>query len=60
MKIKLMQEGFSTEPACVQYLKTTPSVVQDIMKMEPSNSGMYFQCLDRDEVRTYQIKRRSI
>lgn len=60
VKIKLMQEGFSNKPACVQYLKDTPEVVNDIMKMEPNNIGMSFTCLDRDQVAYYKVKRQAI
>lgn len=60
VKIKLMQEGFESRPACIYYLQNTPSVINDIQKMEPNNTGMWFQCLDKDDVARYEIKRESI
>jgi len=60
VKIKLMQEGFSTKPSCIYYLKNTPSVVNDIQILEPGNNGMWFQCLDTDDVARYKIKRQAI
>jgi len=60
VKIKLMQEGFSTKPSCVKYLKNSPSVVNDIQILEPANNGMWFQCLDTNDVARYKIKRQAI
>ena len=40
--------------------KQTPGIINDIMILEPSNTGMYFQCLDTDEVSRLKIKRKSI
>ena len=60
IEVKLMQQSFTSRKACINYLRETPSVVNDIMILEPRNTGMHFQCLDQNQVQTYQIKRRSI
>ena len=60
VKIKLMQDGFATKPACVSYLKENASVVNDIQILEPTNNGMWFECLDTNTVARYKIKRKSI
>ena len=60
IEIKLMQESFSSEVACIKYMRETPGIVNDIMIIEPSNTGMYFQCLDTESVARYKVKRKSI
>lgn len=60
IEIKQMQESFINKDACVKYMEETPGIINDIMILEPSNTGMYFQCLDTDEVSRLKIKRKSI
>ena len=60
IEIKAMQESFISKDACVKYMEQTPGIIDDIMILEPSNTGMYFQCLDTDEVSRLKIKRKSI
>lgn len=55
-----MQDGFATKPACISYLKENASVVNDIQILEPTNNGMWFECLDTNTVARYKIKRKSI
>ena len=55
-----MQESFTSEVACIKYMRETPGIVNDIMIIEPSNTGMYFQCLDTESVARYKVKRKSI
>ena len=60
IEIKQMQQIFKSRSACVKYMKDTPEIVNDIMKLNPTNTGMYFQCLDTNEVARYKVKRESI
>ena len=60
IEIKQMQESFINKDAFVKYMEETPGIINDIMILEPSNTGMYFQCLDTDEVSRLKIKRKSI
>ena len=60
IELKQMQESFINKDACVKYMEETPGIINDIMILEPSNTGMYFQCLDTDEVSRLKIKRKSI
>jgi hypothetical protein len=60
IEIKLMQESFDNKASCVKYMRETPGIVNDIMIIEPSNTGMYFQCLDTESVARYKVKRKSI
>jgi len=60
IKVKLMQEGFDTRASCLKYLKHTPSVINDIQLMEPHNNGMWFQCLDTNQVKEYAIQQQAI
>ncbi len=60
IEIKQMQESFNNKDACVKYIKETPGIINDIMILEPTNTGMYFQCLDTKEVARYKIKRQAI
>ena len=60
IEIKQMQESFINKDACVKYMEETPGIINDIMILEPSNTGMYFQCLDTDEVSRLKIKRKLI
>ena len=58
--IKQMTNSFSSKSACIQYLKDTPNIINDIMILAPDNTGMSFQCLDDKEVASYKLKRESI
>ena len=60
IEIKLMQESFTSKVACIKYMRETPGIVNDIMIIEPSNTGMYFQCLDTKSIARYKVKRKSI
>jgi len=60
IEIKQMQQIFESKTACVKYMKDTPEIINDIMKMNPNNTGMYFQCLNTNEIAQHQIKRESI
>jgi hypothetical protein len=60
IEIKQMTNSFNSKSACVQYLKDTPSIINDIMILAPTNTNMSFQCLDSKEVARYQLKRESI
>ena len=60
IEVKLMQQSFTSRITCINYLRETPSIVNDIMILEPRNTGMYFQCLDQNQIQIHQIKRRSI
>lgn len=60
VEIKQMQKIFTSKTACVKYMKDTPEIINDVMKMNPTNTGMYFQCLDTNEIAQYKIKRESI
>jgi len=60
IEIKQMQESFINKDACVKYMQATPGIINDIMILEPTNTGMYFQCLDTDVVSRLKIKRKSI
>ena len=60
IEIKQMQESFISKDACVKYMAQTPGIINDIMILEPTNTGMYFQCLDTNVVSRLQIKRKSI
>ena len=60
IEIKLLQESFDNKASCVKYMRETPGIVNDIMIIEPSNTGMYFQCLDTESVARYKVKRKSI
>ena len=58
--IKQMTNSFNSKSACVQYLKDKPNIINDIMILAPTNTGMSFQCLDSKQVARYQLKRESI
>ena len=60
IEIKLMQQSFTNEVACIKYMRETPGIVNDIQILEPRNTGMYFQCLDNEAVARYKVKRKSI
>ena len=60
IEIKLMQESFSSRPACVAYVRNNPDIVNDMFILEPNNNGMRFECLDADTVKRYGIKRKAI
>ena len=60
IEIKLLQESFDNKASCVKYMRETPGIVNDIMIIEPSNTGMYFQCLDTESIARYKVKRKSI
>lgn len=60
IEIKLMQQSFTNEAACIKYMRETPGIVNDIQILEPRNTGMYFQCLDNEAVARYKVKRKSI
>ena len=60
IEVKAMQESFNSKAACMKYMKETPSIVNDIQILEPRNTGMWFQCLDKNSVAQFKIKRRSI
>ena len=60
IEIKLMQQSFTKETACIKYMRETPGIVNDIQILEPRNTGMYFQCLDNEAVARYKVKRKSI
>lgn len=58
--IKQMTNSFNSKSACIQYIKDTPNIINDIMILAPTNTGMSFQCLDNNEVARYKLKRESI
>lgn len=60
IEIKLMQQSFSNEAACIKYMRETPGIVNDIQILEPRNTGMYFQCLDNKEVARFKLKLQSV
>lgn len=60
LEIKHLQKSFSSKVQCVKYMKDTPGIINDIMKMNPTNTGMYFQCLNTNEVARYKIKQQAI
>jgi len=60
VEIKLMQESFNNKASCVKYMQETPEIINDIQKLEPRNTGMYFQCLDKNTIVEYKVKRKSI
>ena len=55
-----MQESFDNKASCVKYMQETPEIINDIQKLEPRNTGMYFQCLDKNTIVEYKVKRKSI
>ena len=55
-----MQQSFTSRDECVKYMKDTPEIIDDIMKLEPTNTGMYFQCLNNNEVARHKIRREAI
>ena len=60
VEIKLLQESFDNKASCVKYMRETPGIINDIQKLEPRNTGMYFQCLDKNTIVEYKVKRKSI
>ena len=60
IEIKQMQESFISKDACVKYMAETPGIINDIMILEPTNTGMYVQCLDTNVVSRYKLKRKAI
>ena len=58
--VKHMTNSFSSKSTCIQYLKDTPNIINDIMILAPQNTGVSFQCLDSNEVARYKLKRESI
>jgi len=60
LDIQKMQRSFSTRESCVQYLKDTPGVINDIQLIRPTNTGMKFQCLNTEQVEIYERKRLEI
>lgn len=60
IEIKQMQESFTSKDACVKYMKNTPGIINDIMILEPKNTGMWFECLNTKEVSRLQIKQKLI
>ena len=54
LDIQKMQRSFPTRESCVQYLKDTPSVINDIQLIRPTNTGMKFQCLNTEQVEIYK------
>jgi hypothetical protein len=55
-----MEKSFDSKAACVKYMQQTPSVVNDIHILEPRNTGMWFECLDKNSVDQFRIKRKSV
>lgn len=60
IEIKLMQESFKSRPACVDYMRDNPGIVNDMHILEPKNNGMWFECYDTKSVERFKIKRKAI
>ena len=60
IELKLMEKSFDSKAACVKYMQQTPSVVNDIHILEPRNTGIWFERLDKNSVDQFRIKRKSI
>ena len=60
IEIKQMTNMFPTQEACKQYLRDTPDIVNDILKLEPNNNGISFVCVDQKEIKRLSAKRKSV
>jgi hypothetical protein len=60
LEIKQMEKSFISKDVCVKYLQETPGIINDIMILEPTNTGMWFECLDTNVVSRLKVKRKSI
>ncbi len=60
IEVKQMTNMFTTQSACKQFLRDTPDIVNDILKLEPNNNGISFVCVNQEEIKRLSAKRKSV
>jgi len=60
IEVKKMERPFSSEATCKEFIASSPGISKDIILLEPFAIGASFKCFDANDVKKFEIQRRSI